>query len=40
MALPQEDLGKDKGLCLGFSTLGEQFEPDIDLSFFIIVFHA
>ena len=40
MVLPRENLGKDRGLCLGFSTLVEPFESDIGLSFFVVVFHA
>ena len=40
MALPLEGLGKDRGLCLGFSTLVEPFESNIGLSFFVVVFHA
>ena len=40
MALPLEDLGKDRGLCLGLSTLVEPFDCGIGLSFFVVVFHA
>jgi len=40
MALPLEDPGNDRGLCLGFSTLVEPFKSDIGLSFFVVVFHT